>query len=473
MNKIYNYLIVLALFIGLGMNSCKKQDDFLNVKQKLSQVRPTTLNDFQAILDAANNLNSNYAQAGNAGSDNIFVSDANLAATDQVSRNLYLWAKDIYQGSASSDWTSEYKIIEYCNIVLDGLANLSIPSDQAGLTQYNNVKGSALFFRTYAFYLLSDEFCKPYVSQTASSDLGIVLRLTSDVGAKAVRSTVQQTYTQMINDLNTAIPLLPIKTTTGIQMRPTSPAAYALLAKIYLAMSDYKDAREAANQSLNEFNILLDYNSSLVTPGNGISIFPAYPNNPEISFYAYSAGDGFNILATANGLSDVSTALYNSYDNNDLRKTCFYASDGAGGYAFVGSYEGDFYPFAGIATDEVLLIQAECNARLNNLQDALTELNALLVKRYKTGTYIPFTTTGQTVLLNKILLERRKELPFTGVLRWEDLRRLNQDQNYAATLTRVYQGQTYTLPPNSPNYVLPIPDPEIQFTGIQQNPRQQ
>jgi hypothetical protein len=68
------------------------------------------------------------------------------------------------------------------------------------------------------------------------------------------------------------------------------------------------------------------------------------------------------------------------------------------------------------------------------------------------------------------LLERRKELCFRG-LRWQDLRRLNKEPEYAKTLTRKIDGITYTLPPNDPKYVFPIPPNVIALSGMQQNPR--
>jgi hypothetical protein len=73
--------------------------------------------------------------------------------------------------------------------------------------------------------------------------------------------------------------------------------------------------------------------------------------------------------------------------------------------------------------------------------------------------------------LVKIITERRKELPFTGSARWEDLRRLNKDPQFAKTLIRQLNGQNYTLAPNDPKYTLPIPDIEIKLSGIQQNLR--
>jgi len=68
------------------------------------------------------------------------------------------------------------------------------------------------------------------------------------------------------------------------------------------------------------------------------------------------------------------------------------------------------------------------------------------------------------------LKERRKELLFRG-LRWTDLRRLNLDPRFAVTLARNVSGQIYSLPPEDPRYAWPIPDDEIQASGIPQNPR--
>jgi len=73
--------------------------------------------------------------------------------------------------------------------------------------------------------------------------------------------------------------------------------------------------------------------------------------------------------------------------------------------------------------------------------------------------------------LKIILDEKRKELPFTGNSRWEELRRLNKEQAFAKTLTRFVNNQTYTLAPNDNRYVWPIPDQEIRLTGMAQNPR--
>ncbi|MFR1445949.1 RagB/SusD family nutrient uptake outer membrane protein, partial [Acinetobacter baumannii] len=90
--------------------------------------------------------------------------------------------------------------------VLDQLPLVSVNSGED--QKYNALKGSALFYRAFAFEGLAQLFCKPY-STTNANELGIVLRLTSNVNAKSTRATVQQTYDQIIADLKQATDLLP------------------------------------------------------------------------------------------------------------------------------------------------------------------------------------------------------------------------------------------------------------------------
>ena len=165
----------------------------------------------------------------------------------------------------------------------------------------------------------------------------------------------------------------------------------------------------------------------------------------------------------------IDTILYKTYNTNDLRLQLFFkVSSGVNTYK--GSYGGSSTFFNGLTTDELYLIRAECYARLNNKDAALSDLNALLVKRWKTGTFVPYTAASADEALKVILHERRKELIYRG-LRWMDLRRLNQDSRFAAILQRNLNGIIYTLPPNDPKYVLPIPDLVIQLSGIEQNAR--
>ncbi|MBN8786906.1 MAG: RagB/SusD family nutrient uptake outer membrane protein, partial [Terrimonas sp.] len=125
--------------------------------------------------------------------------------------------------------------------------------------------------------------------------------------------------------------------------------------------------------------------------------------------------------------------------------------------------------FTGLATDEVYLINAECLVRKKQIDLALEQLNKLMENRFIAGTFEPLETGNADLLLEKILIERRKELCFRGI-RWQDVRRLNKE-GAEIVLRRELNGVEYTLEANSIKYVLPIPPAEIQYSGILQNER--
>jgi len=464
-SKEHSKITLIIIALTFLFHSCSKTESWLDEKSNLSDVKPTTLVDFQAILDNATIMNFAYPGAGLTGGDNYYLIDQNYTASAQYLRNSYIWAKDIFAGTASSDWTSAYKIIQCANIVLDGLK--SIDRESENVVEFDRVKGSALFFRSFAYYTLSQVFCAPY-SSASINEPGLVLRETSDVGMKSSRATIGESYLRMVEDMKDAIEMLPA--TSNYQTRPARPAANALMAKIQLSMENYIEALKYSADALADFKFLVDFNDKKVVSTANTFRFPPYPGNPEISFYARQPGLTSTSASTTT-LGYVDSTLYNSYDNDDLRKTVFYQFTNKSKIQFRGNYSGTLNNFAGIATNEVLLIHSECNARTGKYSAALDDLNLLLSYRYKTGKFIPLNISNPDELLSKILDERRKELPFTGQLRWEDLRRLNKDQRFAKKLVRTIAGTNYELLPNSRRYVFPIPDIEIELSGIRQNER--
>ncbi len=198
---------------------------------------------------------------------------------------------------------------------------------------------------------------------------------------------------------------------------------------------------------------------------NAAATFPIVLFNPEVIFHCTM----ISFTSTSFNKAVADSNLYSSYDTNDLRKVIFYKNF-SGALRIWGSYSKVTTNFCGLATDEMFLIRAEANARKGNLNNALNDLNTLPSKRYNSNSFIPVTATTADSALTKILIERKKELVFRS-LRWSDLRRLNKDPKYAVTLSKTINGQTYTLQPNDPKYVFPIPPDEIRLSGIQQNPR--
>lgn len=453
MKNIFLFILIIASAI-----SCNKHD-WLDVKSNKSDLVPKSLSDLQAILDNTEVMNFNYPELGFLGSDNYYLTYSSWqGAFTSAERNAYIWAPDIFEGVTCFDWNAAYKTVAYTNIVLEGLNNITPSPVQQD--EYNNVKGSALFYRAYIFYDLAELFAKPWDSATASSDPGIPLRVSADVNVASKRSSVQETYNQIIEDLKQAETLLP--ETPLYLTRPSKAAVEGLLARVYFNRRQYDQSLSWSEKYLEKRNSLLDFNS---LDSNGYFKLPGLqPKNPEITFYGTTITYGISVFPM------VDTTLYSSYAAADLRRAMFFITSDTN-HLFTGAYSAFVYLFSGIATNEMMLINTESNARMGNLAASMDVLNKLLSKRYVSGSFTPLNAAGTDEAIDMIISERRKELPFTGNLRWQELRRLNSEPARTVTLKRLLNGVSYTLPPADNRYVYPMPPDEIKLNGLEQNPR--
>jgi len=446
------YTFILLFFI-ITLTGCKK---YLDVKPDKALVVPSTVADLRALLNNTARMNAGYPSLQDAATDNQFVQTTNWNTfVSLTAKNIYIFDDDVFNDGEVNEWSMMYSTIYYCNLILEQLEKIDpVP------TEKKQIEGEALFFRSFAFYNVAQLWAKPYDKNTSHTDMGIPLRLKPDINEKSTRSTVEETYSKIVADLNRAASVLSIK--SDYKTTPTKQAAHALLARIYLSMEDYEKALSYADSCLSYSNVLLDYNT--LTMGSATS-FPISRFNVEVIYHANDFGR--QVMNITNGRID--NELYNSYAANDLRKTAFFRSR-AGYYSFRGNYDGNSGMwFAGISTNEIYLIKAECEARAGHIATALQTINKLLKNRHN-STFVPFRSDNEETVLRFVLDERRKELIWRG-LRWSDLRRLNKDSRFAKTITRDMDGKIYTLEPNSPKYVLPILNSVILNNGIQQNER--
>lgn len=447
MYKIISFLFINALFFS----SCKK---FLDEKSSASLVVPKTTADLQAILDNTILFNASWPFAAEIGSDDYYITTTDWQSRPAAEKNGYVWATDVFNENERNAWSLTYNIVYTANVVLDAHSNTgSIKGTQQ---QLNNTKGQALFFRSFAFYQLLQIFAKPYDANTSATDWGIPLRLDADLNKPTVRSSVKQSFEQVLADAKQASQLLPDSQT--VKTRPSKQAAFTLLARTYLLMNKYNDALLYADSALQLNSYLLDFNSL-----NTAATRPVPQFNKEVIFHS--------VLLTSNTLNinaKIDSFFFTLYNTNDKRKQAFFKLNSNGTQNFKGSFDGSARLFNGFTTAELYLIRAESYARLNNVIEAMNNLNALLLKRWKTGTFTPLIANNAEEALAFILTERRKELLLRGI-RWPDLRRLNKETATAITITRFVDNTIYQLTPGHPRYTFQIPQLVIQMTGIPQN----
>jgi tetratricopeptide (TPR) repeat protein len=407
-------------------------------------------------------MNMITPSSGEASADNYFLPGNGYNNFSDGLKKTYTWTpRDYYY---ENDWSNSYFSVYITNLVLERLRDVEKTPKNDAL--WNKVKGSALFYRSYAFLNLVWIYGKAYDEASSDTDPGIVLRMTSDVNAKSVRASVKACYDTIVAHATEAIAYLPDLPENVF--RPSKAAAYALLARAYLSMRKYDEALKYADLSLGKQHYLIDFNSDPAINGslNGNNPFRIYLFNSEIIFYSQMNRTTSLIFPSQ---ARIDTVLRQQYASDDLRRTGFFRTSGL--YAqFKGNYTGNAnFHFSGLATDELYLTRAECQARAGEVALAMSDLNTLMQKRWRNSVPYPdIEADNAEEALDLILTERRKELLMRG-LRWIDIKRLNKEGRNIVLTRKLPDGSEVKLMPNSNYYALPIPKDIIDITGIAQN----
>lgn len=452
----YKNTIALTLVCLLLMQGCT---DFLAEKPSKDLVVPTTLDDFQGLLDARSQGMNGFPLAGNMGSDDLLLGDGLANSLDYNLNALYFWQEKMNLPEVVDiNWYYPYLKVFYANVVLEGLRDYDAksPMEQSSVLE---LEAMAKFYRAQGHFEALIHFADPF-DPSKTEQLGVPIRLISDVTVQVGRSSMIEGFDQIIEDLEFGLAILPAKPT--VATRPSRWAAEAMLSRVYLSMHSYENSFIHSQKALEIGNSLMDYKSLDSTLPYSFEVF-----NEEVIFYQELLFHSYMF----NGQNFVNPDLLASYDSSDLRLRYFYAPSTAEGdrMNFRGNYTGDFYLFGGLAVDEVLLDFAESAYRIGEEVQSLEALNYLMENRYEEG-FLPLTGLAGEALLEKILKERRKELAFRGN-RWMDLKRLNYFPGLAVDLSRARNDREATLPANDPRYALEIPPTEINLNPMEQNIR--
>ncbi|GEM65971.1 membrane protein [Sphingobacterium faecium NBRC 15299] len=452
MNYHLLYNRILLGMILLCLQSCS---NFLETKPDTKLAIPNTFEDCQALLDGYGTVNTGYPYVGELCADNFSINQENWSSLgDYEDRMLYIWDKET--SPIITQWASPYQTVFIANQVLSILKELS-----AG-NRREQLEGASYFYRAYALFSLAEIFAPVPKKDGSNADLpALPYRTTPNVEEKSVRVTLKEYFDLLLQDLEQAENLLPM--VNGLPSRPSKTAAAALLSRIYLYMQDYEKALRYTNKALINNSKLMDYNTLRTEEESPFKQF-----NEEVIFQAISTGT-YTYYYT---VWKVAPDFLQSYADHDLRKNLLFMENEDNTYSFKGNYDGEFNqaPFSGLAVDELILTKAECLVRSNQISEALTSLNSLLEKRYRSSTFEPIEIQDPAQLLQLILEERRKELVMRQ-RRWPDLKRLNLNSQTATVLTRQIGDKEYQLLPNDPFYTFLIPQEIINNSTLTQTIR--
>ena len=337
-------------------------------------------------------------------------------------------------------WETSFEAINRYNIVRDGIEGAvanGIISQELG----NQYKGELLFLRALTYHNLMIHFALPYnVEGNNNYGMPIYLNAVSDPAQvenqlQIGRSSVKDTYAQILKDLDEAESLLPDVIEVNKIARASKGAAIALKSRVHLHMRDWAGVIEDAKKLENS---RFKLESDPATP------FTSYSNNMESIFsIANSSDDNASVNGAMSSMMSArdggramcpsSPILYNStaWRGDDNRRTLllYRQSDQ---YYFCDKYQNpttreEYAPIIRYA--EVLLNEAEAAARQGDKDLALKKLNEVRDRSLAdpaSQTYKANDFADTKALTEAILWERRIEFHGEG-RRWEDIHRLAAD----------------------------------------------
>jgi starch-binding outer membrane protein, SusD/RagB family len=386
--------------------------------------------------------------------------------------------------SVKNLWAQAYFTINLCNLFIDGMARKGT-AVIANATVSNNYLAEARLIRGLAYYSLLQFYARPF-ADGAGSKPGLPLRLTgiSTPGFSDLkRSTVAETYTQVLSDLDFSEINLPATYTTAelSTTRAHRNTAIALKTRVYLTMQNYAavitEGNKLAPQAVAPFSAT---NGGVVhaLQANITTVFTTYNTTESIFSLPMTSTTGDN-PGTQNQLgfyfvrngTNLGTAEYSlntvtgiwangNWSLTDDRRTKLVFQNATTLKRFVSKYQApspytDYAPVIRYA--EVLLNLAEARARTIAGVDAqaLALVNAIRKRSDPTGPAVVALT--QTDLINAILLERRIEFLGEG-MRNNDLLRLLQ--------TIPAKGSVPAKLPTETGYIWPISSDELSLNKL-------
>lgn len=448
--KLKPLLTIMIISIVHLLSSC---EEFLDEKPDKGITVPVTLTEIMALLDNTFVFNSTPTLQIIASDEYYNTLEGWEGYTSTMVQRAHLRQfGTMFEGVDNvTEWSNPYEQVFYANIVLDQVEKVTPGNPEEGRLK-KIIAGSALFTRAYALFHLAINYAPAYVGGDGSNQQGIPLPLSPDVNLVHPVSNLAATYQRIIEDLEAAIPLLDER--AAYATRPSLPAAHALLARVYLSMNSFDKALSHAESALQVHESLLDFNAL-----DSTMTYPVPLANQEVIYHsvAYSYS-GF----ARSPETRMDTLLYRSYDDGDLRKSIYYVKRENGAVNFRGSFASSYDHFTGLTTGELYLVIAECKAMMGDMEGSVNAMETLLKSRFRNGDIPSWPDFTMDSLIEKVLLERKKELVFRG-LRWSDLKRFIASGVVEVELKRVLNGQEHSLEPLMENMVFPVPKEEFLY----------
>jgi len=339
-----------------------------------------------------------------------------------------------------------YGWIANANVLINGIGeNTSGPQDEKDL-----IIGQALLYRAFCNYNLVRMWGGRYVPGGGNTQLGIPIMTETTTEGQA-RATVEEVYTQIMQDIDAAILLLDGKPRTN-KSHLNVDVGRGLKARVYLTQGNYSQAAQWASDTrtmaqgsyslMDSATYFLGFR--LGSQANNEFMWASHlqeDQQDKWGNYGAYVSRNFSSSSIRKNPRSINSLLYNTISPTDVRKLLW---DPTGdhlnlppGVVIVGSAARFPYTnqkFIAASTgdsrvdvphmriSEMYLIEAEALARQGG-NDALAAAALYTMAVVRDASYTLSTNVGQA-LINEIMLQRRVELWAQGFRRF-DLKRLD------------------------------------------------
>lgn len=441
--------ILLLSILFLLITSCSKKLDLTPSTSVAEELVFTSDANIKAALNGAYDAaSSSYLLGGDLQLySELLGADGEIKWVGTYNQPREIFNKAILTNNSyvRDTWDNAYKAINICNNIINAI-DIVNEADRA------RVKGEAMFLRGVMYFELVTLYSKPYSAGDVDVNPGvqIVLKPTSGNVTEAnyiARSSVKQTFDQVLSDLKEAKALLPED--NGVYA--TTFAASAFLSRVYLQMEDYANARDEANTVIESgvFELTSSYDKAFNNSTNSsedifaIQVSDKDGSNDMHLFWSIPAYSG------RDGDVDVEQKHLDLYEASDERLALFYLDDQD--IYRSGKWKLNYKNIPVIRLAEMYLTRAESNFQLstNVGADPAADINDMI--RARVG------LEPVSIDLPNIIAERRLELAHEGQ-RIQDIKRLKQSVD----------GFDY----DANELVFPIPIREINASNgmLKQNP---
>lgn len=339
--------------------------------------------------------------------------------------------------TSTVSWQSPYVVIGRANRIIAAAEGGKLSDAVEAKAKIEQYAAESKVLRALAHFDLVRIYGKPYTEDQGAS-LGVPLVTeVLESNAKPARSTVAEVYTQVVKDLTEAISSNALATET----KPGYVSVWgakAILSRVYLNMGDYANALSVAE------DIIKNSGAALWTRDQYFKAWDAStPNESEFLFRLNVAGsddnndlngignlqqrDGYKEMVATKKFVDMLTS-----DPKDVRNDMFLPAKAEKEVAVYGTNKVFLNKLRGqggnlrnvtivpiIRLSEVYLTAAECAFRNNDKTKAVEYLNDLVKNRTTTEASL---ATVDNITLDRILIERRKELIGEGQRYFDALR---------------------------------------------------